>query len=1141
MTNKSVVLDNVYNHISNSLYNEIITNSTVLFSYVGKTTDFLSSNSEPLNSLSYEIGTRDNIVFCNKINPNDISFVANRIDWISGNIYDEYDNDYHGRYVSEIDVISQGSGYTVNNTKVYADGGNGKNLELQVVISGGKVTGIVINNSGNGYTSAPFITIVGDGTGATATATISSVNLSHSGSATLRGAIFFVLTDEYNVYKCISNNSSAPSTVKPNIVSVDNFTTADGYVWKFMYHIPSTLRRKFLTANFIPVFNVLSSSYFSDGGIDSVNINSSGSGYTRTQPLNPRIVGNAFGVSIEADIEYDKGEIINAFPTSKGRNVTTENNIAIKSAQRVGNIATITTETAHNLVIGTVIKETVNGLGNAAHTITSVPSNNTYVYANTGSNVSYNYGTAVVSNPPVISIASISRISNVVTVVTSAVHKLNEGNVFVISGVSGFNGSYAVDDYIDTNTFSFTGVGDDVIVLTTGTVTHDSISITSITRTSNVVTLTTEHVHNFVSPISITSITRTSNVVTVIASAAHNLVAGDSVIITGATGFDGTFTVLSGGLTSTHFTYNEVASNATLSSTGNVNHAVTIANVTGYSGTFAVTSIIDKYNITYSQTGVDDASFVRNYIKYNTGISLTSNLGASGKYGNTAAILFPNITKRDGTGSYTIAPLVYIKGATGTGATATANISGGSVTTFSISSNGSGYTSQPNIYYKGGTPNCVDGTLSISGGIITAASISNGGIGYTSVPLIAIVGDGTGATATATIANGIITAITITSGGSGYTTASLYFSGTSDYCVSARPILYNGKVDSIVLDSIVDSIAIIDPGKGYNDGISTSIDVIGDGTGARLFPVIRNGQITGVTIGERGTGYSYADLTIDGDGSGANLSANVNITTKYGQLDTFQYSTEVLAIKGTIDNISIVNGGSGYTSATVNISGNGSGATATATISGGVITKIVMNTVGNGYTFANATISGDGTSALLKCAIAPFGGHGSNAVTELFADKLMIYTKISNDDTYNGFGLSSDFFQYGLLKNPTLENSTLLSTDRIISPCYSVSGSLVLSNYVLNDVLRIVYSGTNYDFTLVDIKPGSLLLQRNHNYDPKVGDVITNTRNSIPFTITSVAVPTMDRNSGEMIDINNVNKFYKTSNQIIALRNLISL
>lgn len=65
---------------------------------------------------------------------------------------------------------------------------------------------------------------------------------------------FYVLTDDWNVYKCLSNNYNSLSTSKPtSISSVSDFQTADGYVWKYMYSITAEEQLRYLTDYYIPV------------------------------------------------------------------------------------------------------------------------------------------------------------------------------------------------------------------------------------------------------------------------------------------------------------------------------------------------------------------------------------------------------------------------------------------------------------------------------------------------------------------------------------------------------------------------------------------------------------------------------------------------------------------------------------------------------------------------------------------------------------------------------------------------------------------------------------------------------------------------------------------------------------------------
>lgn len=64
---------------------------------------------------------------------------------------------------------------------------------------------------------------------------------------------FYVVTSDFNVYKCLDNNSGGLSTIEPSGSSTSTFVTADGYTWKFMYDIPVGLATKFVSESWIPV------------------------------------------------------------------------------------------------------------------------------------------------------------------------------------------------------------------------------------------------------------------------------------------------------------------------------------------------------------------------------------------------------------------------------------------------------------------------------------------------------------------------------------------------------------------------------------------------------------------------------------------------------------------------------------------------------------------------------------------------------------------------------------------------------------------------------------------------------------------------------------------------------------------------
>lgn len=66
---------------------------------------------------------------------------------------------------------------------------------------------------------------------------------------------FFILTDEFHVFKCLDNNLSSKSTIKPQkpLSAPFTFEGADGYRWKYMTTVTPGQVVKFLTERWIPI------------------------------------------------------------------------------------------------------------------------------------------------------------------------------------------------------------------------------------------------------------------------------------------------------------------------------------------------------------------------------------------------------------------------------------------------------------------------------------------------------------------------------------------------------------------------------------------------------------------------------------------------------------------------------------------------------------------------------------------------------------------------------------------------------------------------------------------------------------------------------------------------------------------------
>ena len=115
---------------------------------------------------------------------------------------------------------------------------------------------------------------------------ISTANPAFSGATSLKESDFYVLTSAFQVYKVISNNGNRPSTVEPFGNNLGIIETSDKYKWKFMYTMPLALRSRFLTDSFMPVQKSVLNAFYSDGQINSVTVDSKGSGYTSDPTVN---------------------------------------------------------------------------------------------------------------------------------------------------------------------------------------------------------------------------------------------------------------------------------------------------------------------------------------------------------------------------------------------------------------------------------------------------------------------------------------------------------------------------------------------------------------------------------------------------------------------------------------------------------------------------------------------------------------------------------------------------------------------------------------------------------------------------------------------------------------------------------------
>lgn len=364
-------------------------------------------------------------------------------------------------------------------------------------------------------------------------------------------------------------------------------------------------------------------------------------------------------------------------------------------------------------------------------------------------------------------------------------------------------------------------------------------------------------------------------------------------------------------------------------------------------------------------------------------------------------------------------------------------------------------------------------------------------------------------------------------------TANLNFSSTA----ILKPILLNGQIDKVVVE---------DQGINYRSNIQTTLVLTGDGANARLVPFVNtSGEIEDVIIVNRGEGYSYLDIEVVGDGSGADLTVDLSS----GDLDSTQSTVELSAIDGAIYSFRINNAGENYSNANIRIDGDGVGFIGAVNLSeSNTIESITVTNPGVGYTFANVIISGDtGSNANLTAILSPQGGHGSDAIRELYTDTLILYSTINNEKIH-GLDVNNDYRQYGIIKDIKQFGNQRAFANATGTPCFLVTVDTLTNSLFqpLQDdtILQTTAGNTTRSFEVVEIRSANtqILLTSLDNFTLTTGTVLNDPLTDSDFTVTSVdSLPTINKLSGDLLYVDNRTSISYSDNQLVTLRTVLRL
>jgi hypothetical protein len=1156
--------------IADAVYQEVTSGTATYYHWFGKEnpwTDFLSPfigssagdyPGQPSNNFRYDLHVRRDILTAKKIHAADISYVTRRIDWTYDTIYDMYDDSY-GPYTGDPASIT-------------------------------------------GY----------------------------YGAENLEDANYFVLTSDYNIYKCIWNNNVKPSTIMPTGTTENIFTLSDGYKWKFMYSIPVSLRNRFLTSDYMPVSTALKAAYYGNGAIQNIFIQNGGTGYNPATTI-ATITGDGYS----ANNPYVFSSVTINTPTSGTLG-------GYGYLHTAGDFITATA--APTLVAGKIY--TIASLGTTDFTQIGAISNTvgtTFRCTAPGTGTGTAGPLYKITSPGNTNFTSIGAANSVI------------GTTFVATGVGTGTGqavlvptvmvSYPFTSAVNWSAGATITPGEYIRSINAGVEYYYKVSSGTVLGTSP----PTQHIIGGTEAnggsAQLTYVGKNSTITATLTDGSNGTTLNQSLALVnvsdGGYGYQGTPTLY---FTSPKYTTINWTPSSSWAQYTIIQYQGRYYKVVSASGLSALTGPTDVSGSTFYngsaqlQYVAQDPSLTPVVTKTEASISLN----ISPRKDLIQSIAVTSTGKK-----YSEVPTITIAGPGGTGATATATatigdfdtIYEGQVKLISVTNGGTGYTAvplvtvaTPKITFDGSSSAGVstsnysitkirhkfvsgDAVVYNNGGGTSVTGLTSGNTYYviyvdantlklassyvnalagTQVNLtgygsnlvtgtpshtLQLLATGEAATAVASLgAGGEIIGYSFIDQGVGYTNCNIQITDAN----STRTFNAGTSVN-LTLEQITLYQADGSTGHGLSTGTQVKYSVglggsvIGglvDGGTYYIINIAYNtvqlatsaaNASSSIYINLSSLGSGTATFTIPTAGSGAILVADFNP----GDVSTLQANVELLAVPGSIETMKVVNGGQNYSSAILDVLGDGTGCTAVATCEGGKIIHIEVTNPGSGYSWTDVRITGNSGSdggAIVRAIMSPLGGHGSNAIDELNGNSLVFYTSLGRDIN-QGIEITNDYRKAGLIRNLKKFGSNTRFTDEVgfgtvLIEFKDNTGNInsKLAQLVQDMLLyKVEPSGIqNYKkYRIIEIKyvddyTGQVLLSVFNNFTINVGDqlitdptdighIINPTQQQIQFTVTAAYERTFDQFSGDFLFFTVREPYVSSAEQIVTVRTQITI
>jgi len=377
------------------------------------------------------------------------------------------------------------------------------------------------------------------------------------------------------------------------------------------------------------------------------------------------------------------------------------------------------------------------------------------------------------------------------------------------------------------------------------------------------------------------------------------------------------------------------------------------------------------------------------------------------------------------------------------------------------------------------------------------------------------------------------------------------------------PINSTDEISESAAPGTIEHLSVINSGTGYapNRSVSTSdeLPVFIQGNGTQVFSAsasitVIQGTIASVNITDGGSGYFF--------GPGVEFPIAFRQITTQGTVQN-AYGKATTDLNGAIDSVDIIVPGNGYQPGTVSIVQSSAEGYA-ETNENGEITNAEIRIGRSGDDFFKATaivVSENGSGGEIRPIISPKGGFGSDQLKQLYADYVLISIEIDPTDILDIISLN-EFRRLGLISNPIEYTNDALSSDGLLDSgggnVYESDGSFVgtpLSTQAADAKHRVVIDTNNENFqadeTIIGETSGAIGINMSKfntdtlrvtiddsfiNTDDvefEVGEQIRGLTSGQTGIITDFIPPDVEKYSGEIYHINNIEPIIRADDQRI--------